>query len=117
MKNFIFYFFYVQMKKSIFLFGLIITTVCLSACGSKNFNMSFEEALEIANHSALQDILAENDNFEQTFDISGQLDTNGTKVDANISSNSKQDTNNKTSESSSKFNANITYSGETIQIN
>ena len=105
------------MKKSIFLFGLIITTVCLSACGSKNFNMSFEEALEIANHSALQDILAENDNFEQTFDISGQLDTNGTKVDASISSKSKQDTNNKTSESSSKFNANITYSGETIQIN
>ena len=119
MKDFIFYFFYIQMKKILFLFGLITTTVCLSACGSKNFNMSFEEALEIANHSALQDILAENDNdnFEQTFDISGNLDTEGTKVDANISSNSKQNTSNKTSESSTKFNANITNSGETTKIN
>jgi hypothetical protein len=36
--------------------------------------MSFEEALEIANHSALQDILTEN-NFEQNFDISGNYDT------------------------------------------
>ena len=47
------------MKKFVFLFGLLITTVFLSACGSKDFKMSFEEALEIANHSELQTILAD----------------------------------------------------------
>jgi hypothetical protein len=62
------------MKKSLFLLGLLTTTVCLTACGSKDYNMSFEEALEIANHSALQDILAENDNFEQSFTIAGNFD-------------------------------------------
>jgi hypothetical protein len=46
------------MKKSFFLLGLLTTAVCLSACGSKDFNMSFEEALEIANHSELQEVLA-----------------------------------------------------------
>ncbi len=62
------------MKKSIFLFGLLATALCLTACGSKDYNMTFEEALETANHSALQDILAENDNFEQEFDIAGSFD-------------------------------------------
>jgi hypothetical protein len=38
--------------------------------------MSFEEALEIANHSELQNILSENKNFEQDFDISGSFDAN-----------------------------------------
>jgi hypothetical protein len=61
------------MKKSVFLFGLLITSVSLTACGSKNFNMSFDEALEIANHSELQEILAGNENFEQSFDIAGNL--------------------------------------------
>lgn len=104
------------MKKFVFLLGLLTTTVCLTACGSKNFNMSFEEALEIANHSELQDILAENNNFEQDFDISGSFDTNWTKIDANIASNSKQSLDNNNSESSTKFNANITVSGEVLKI-
>lgn len=105
------------MKKSIFLLGLITTTVCLTACWSKNFNMSFDEALEAANYSELQNILSQNETFEQDFDISGKYDSDGTKVDANISSNSKQNLNNKNSESSTKFTANITSSGETIKIN
>lgn len=104
------------MKKFVFLLGLLTTTVCLTACGSKDFNMSFEEALEIANHSELQDILAENNNFEQDFDISGSFDANWTKVDASITSNSKQSLDNKNSESSTKFNANITISGEVLKI-
>jgi hypothetical protein len=62
------------MKKSIFLFGLLATTLCLTACGSKDYNMTFEEALEIANHSELQNILSENDNFEQDFTIAGNYD-------------------------------------------
>ena len=105
------------MKKSLFLLGLLTTTACLAACGSKDYNMSFEEALEIANHSALQDILAENDNFEQNFTIAGNYDADWTKVDANISSSSKQSTNNNNSESSTSFWANITSSGETIKVN
>jgi hypothetical protein len=35
--------------------------------------MSFEEALDTANHSALQDILASTDNFQQSFDISTNI--------------------------------------------
>ena len=105
------------MKKFIFLLGLLTTTVFLSACGSKDFKMSFEEALEIANHSELQTILAENHNFEQDFDISGSFDAKWTKVDANVTSNSKQSIDNNDSESSTKFNANITVSGEVSKIN
>jgi hypothetical protein len=33
--------------------------------------MTFEEALEAANHSELQDILSQSDTFEQDFSISG----------------------------------------------
>ncbi len=105
------------MKKFLFLLGLFTTTVCLTACWSKDFNMSFEDALQAANYSELQDILAQNDNFEQDFNISGKYDSNGTKVDANISLNSKQNLQNKNSESSTKFNANITSSEGTIKTN
>jgi hypothetical protein len=58
------------MKKSIFLLGLLtIAGITLTACGSKNYEMSFDEALEIASHSALQDILTDNENVQQDFDI------------------------------------------------
>jgi hypothetical protein len=63
------------MKKSVFLLGLLTTTVCLTACGSKNFNMTFDEALEAANQSQLQEILAGNENFEQSFDIAGNYNS------------------------------------------
>jgi len=104
------------MKKSLLLLWLLITGVCLTACGSKDFNMTFEEALEVANHSALQDILAQNDNFEQTFVIAGNYDSDWTKVDANISSTSKQGLTNKNSESSTQFAANITAEWETLMV-
>jgi hypothetical protein len=79
--------------------------------------MSFEDALKSANYSELQDILSQNEIFEQDFKISGKYNADSTKVDANISSNSKQNLNNKNTDSSTKFNANITSSGETIKIN
>jgi hypothetical protein len=79
--------------------------------------MTFEEALETANHSEFQDILSQNDNFEQSFDIAGKYNTDEIKVDAKISSNSKQNLVNKNSESSTDFNANITSSGETTKLN
>lgn len=104
------------MKKSVFLFGLLITSVSLAACGSKNFNMSFDEALEIANHSELQTILTENENFEQSFDISGNYDSEWNKIDANILTTSKQNIKNNKSESSIKFNANIKSQWETMKV-
>jgi hypothetical protein len=105
------------MKKSLFLLGLLTTTVCVSACGSKNFNMSFEDALDAANYSELQNILSENDIFAQDFNISGNYDANETKINAEISSSSKQNLNNKNSESSTKFSANISSSGESVKLN
>lgn len=104
------------MKKSLLLLGLL-STVCLTACGSKDFNMTFEEALEAANHSELQNILAWNDNFKQDFALAGNFDANWTKIDANISSTSKQNLSNKNSESSASFWANITSEWETIKAN
>ena len=105
------------MKKSVFLLGLLTTTVCLTACGSKNFNMTFEEALDVANHSELQEILAGNENFEQSFDIAGNFAKDWNAIDGNISTTSKQNINNDKSESSVKFSANITTQWETIKAN
>ncbi len=62
------------MKKSFLLLGMLTCAICLTACGSKNYEMSFDEALEIANHSDLQDILVKNDNFEETLTIAGSYD-------------------------------------------
>jgi hypothetical protein len=39
------------MKKSIFLLGLLtIAGISLTACGSKSYEMSFEDAVEVVNH-------------------------------------------------------------------
>ena len=106
------------MKKSIFLLGLLaISGVCLTACGSKNYKMSFDEALEISTHSAIQDVLAGNDNFEQNFNIAGNYDADWNKVDANISSTSKQSIISKNSESSTTFNADITSPEVNAKLN
>ena len=112
-----FYFFYTQMKKSVFLLGLLTTTVCLTACGSKNFNMTFDEALEAANQSQLQEILAGNENFEQSFDIAGNYNSDWNIIDADISISSKQNIDDTKSESSIKLSANITSQWETTKVN
>ncbi len=105
------------MKKSVLLLGLLTTALCLTACGwSKDYNMSFDEALRIANHSDLQNVLIWNDNFEQSFSIVGNYDVDGTKIDANLSSDSKQNLNNKNSESSIKFWADITAEWTTMKV-
>ena len=59
------------MKKSIFTFGILaVCILCLSACGNKkDFNMSFEEALEIASQSSIQDVMSNADNAEQSLDV------------------------------------------------
>ena len=99
-----FYFFYTQMKKSIFLLGLLtIAGISLTACGSKSYEMPFDEALEIASHSALQDILSNNENVQQNFDITTSFDSAGTNIAANIETSSKENTKTNESEASIKF--------------
>lgn len=78
--------------------------------------MSFENALEIASQSTIQEIFTQNESFEQSFEIAGNYNADWTKVDANISSNSKQNLNSKNSESSTEFSANITSSWETTKV-
>lgn len=104
------------MKKSVFLLGLLTTAVCLTACGSKDFNMTFDEALEAANHSELQEILNGNENFEQSFDIAGNYNSDWNVIDADISTSSKQNIDDTKSESSIKFSANINAQWEAIKV-
>ena len=87
-----FYIFYTQMKKSIFNFGILaVCILCLSACGNKkDFNMSFEEALEIASQSSIQDVMSNADNAEQSLDVAWSYNKDDTKVDAKLISKSKQ---------------------------
>jgi hypothetical protein len=64
------------MKKSAFLMGLLaLTSLCLTACdNSMDYTMSFDEAYDIANHSALQDILTSSENFQQSLNLSSNID-------------------------------------------
>ena len=80
------------MKKSIFTLGfLTLSILCLSACGNKkDFNMSFEEALELATHSSIQDVMTNADNAEQTFNIAWNYDKDNLKIDGKVTSKSKQ---------------------------
>ena len=102
------------MKKSaFFLWLLAIATGCLSACGNKDFQMSFEDALEIANHSELQEIILNTDNFQQTFDLSMNIKNDDKKAKIAFSSDSKQDIKDQKSESSINFKANISEDKDT----
>ena len=105
------------MKKSLFLLGLLATTLCLTACGSKNFNMSFEEAVETANHSAFQDILSSNENFQQSLDLATNFDNWWNKLALSLQSNSKQNLENSKSESNTKFDVNVDGEGSNLKIN
>jgi ABC-type oligopeptide transport system substrate-binding subunit len=64
------------MKKSVFLIGLLATaSLCLTACGnSKDYTMTFDEAYDVANHSALQDMLISSENFQQELNLSTNID-------------------------------------------
>ena len=106
------------MKKSILCFGLLaVASLCLTACdNSKDYTMSFEEAVNVANHSALQDIISQNDNFEQNVVVAGNYDVDWNKVDANIASISKKNSVNNQSESSITFWVNITSEWETLKV-
>lgn len=97
------------MKKNIAFLGLLtVATLCLTACGnSKDYTMSFEDALEAANHSALEDILTNTENFQQSFDVSTNLDRDWSKIIANLQANSNQNLSNTRSEFNTNFDVNI----------
>ena len=107
------------MKKSAFLLGLLaIASLCLTACGnSKDYTMSFDEAYDIANHSALQDILINTENFQQAFNLSTNIDNWENRMDINLQSNSKQNLWNSKSESVTTFDVNIKADDTNVLIN
>lgn len=106
------------MKKSAFLLGLLaIASLCLTACGnSKDYNMSFDEAYDAANHSAIQDILLNSDNFQQSLDLSTNIDNWANKMAITLQSNSKQNIENNKSESATNFDVNIDAEGTIVLI-
>ena len=97
------------MKKTAFLMGLLaMSSLFLSACGnSKDYTMSFDEAYNTANHSTLQDMLIESENFQQAFNLSTNIDNWANKMIVNLQSSSKQSLWNNKSESSTSFDINI----------
>ena len=104
------------MKKFALLFGLFTTVACLTACGSKNFNMSFEEALKIANHSELQEILLNAENFEQNLNLSTNFANEWAKTSISLHSNSKQNIKDYKSESSTTFDVDIDSNDSKLNI-
>lgn len=106
------------MKKTpVILWLLAMASLCLVACeNSKDYNMSFDEAYDTANHSALQDILTNTENFQQSFDVSTNLDNDWTKVAAKIQADSKQNLSNSKSESSTLFDVNINSDDSNLTV-
>ena len=105
------------MKKSVFLFGLLaITWLCLTACGSKDYTMSFDDALNLANHSSLQDILLNTENFQQDFDLSTKFGSEWAQTSIYLHSNSKQNIKNYKSESSTSFDVEIDSNDSKMNI-
>ena len=107
------------MKKNLFLLGLLATTsLCLTACGnSKNYTMTFEEAYDAANHSTLQDMLVNSENFQQELNLSTNIDNWANKMALSLQSNSKQNLSNQKSESSTTFNLNVNSDGTDVLVN
>lgn len=105
------------MKKSVlFLWLLTMVSLCITGCNSKDYTMSFEDAVDATNNSALQDILLNNENFQQTFDIATTINSESNKIDASLQANSKQNLENKKSESTTTFNVNINEDDSDLTI-
>ena len=106
------------MKKSAFLLGLLsIATLCLTACGnSKDYTMSFDEAYDVANHSALQDILTNSENVQQTLNLSTNIDNWANKMEISLQSNSKQSLWDNKSESATMFDVNISADDTNVLV-
>lgn len=97
------------MKKNILILGLIsLATLSLTACGStKDYTMSFDEAVNSANHSALQDVLTSSENVQQILSLSTNIDNWANKMAITVQSDNKQNLWNQKSTSSTTFDVNI----------
>ncbi len=106
------------MKKIPFiLWFLALACLWLTACdNSKDYDMSFDEAYTAANRSVLQDIITKTENFQQSFDVSTNLDNNWTKVTAKIQADSKHNLDNSKSESTTLFDVNVNSDGSNLVI-
>lgn len=106
------------MKKSAIFYGLVaILGLGLTACSNqKDYNMSFEEALDTANHSVLQDVLVSTENFQQTFDVSTNLEKDWSKLIANLRADSNQNLNNSKSEFDIDFDVNVNQATWSLNI-
>ena len=107
------------MKKSAFLLGLLaIASLSLTACGnSKDYTMSFDEAYDAANHSAFQDMLINSENFQQSLELTTNIDNGANKMDISLQSTSKQNWENSKSESNIGFAVNIDADGTNVLAN
>ena len=106
------------MKKSaIFLGFLSLITLPLTGCDTKDYTMTFDEAYNISKQSAFQDILLNTANFEQSVDISTNVNNESTNIALNLQANSKQDIENTKSESTTKFDAKINIEDNNISTN
>ena len=105
------------MKKSVLLLWLLtMVSLCITWCNTKDYTMSFEDAVDATNNSALQDILLNNENFQQTFDVTTTFTSESSKIDASLQANSKQNLDNKKSESTTTFNVNINADDSDLTI-
>lgn len=106
------------MKKTVFLLGLLaISSLCLTACSnSKDYTMTFDEAYNVANHSALQDMLINSESFQQSLDLSTNIDNWSNKMAISLQSNSKQNLWNRKSESSTTFNVDVNADDTNVLI-
>ena len=79
--------------------------------------MTFDEAYDVANHSALQDMLISSENFQQELNLSTNIDNWANKMAISLQSNSKQNLWNQESESSTTFNVNVNTDDTNVLIN
>lgn len=79
------------MKKCLLLGLLTIPVLCLTACWTKTYEMSFEDAINAANKdSELQDLILSSDSIEQSFNASSFTEISGANIDVNVNYNEKK---------------------------
>lgn len=107
------------MKKNSLLAGLCIITIWLSACGNKSYDMSFQDAVKSVdkNNSQINELIQNTEYFEEKLWLSTSVTTWDTKINLQISFDSKKNTQNAQSDSNIFLNTNISSAWENIIAN
>lgn len=96
------------MKKIILSFYLLVSAVILSACGSNEFNMTFDEAVQTSKNNQFFNFLADSDKVEQNFDFSTKVeDEDWNNLNLTIKSDSKQNLSEAIAQSNISIDANF----------